>query len=108
MKELDLSLERPYGKRMWVLFVAGLPFYLVAIFFGLLLKEIHWGYFWGSILIAEPVFRAIYVTTFNQLCFKFKGFPVWVFVRKIAVYELILAGVWYAAFKGIYALHSGH
>jgi len=106
MKELDLRLERPYGKKMWVLFAVGLPFYLAAIFFGLLLKEIHWAYFWGSVLIAEPVFRAIYVSTFNKLCFKFKSFPVWGFVRRIAVYELILTAVWYGAFKVVYVLHS--
>lgn len=106
MRELDLSVEKPYGKRIWVLFAVGLPFFLAAIFFGLLLTEIHWGYFWASILIAEPVFRAGYVSTFNRLCFKFKSFPRWVFVRRMVVYELLLTAIWYGAFKLVYAFHS--
>jgi len=106
MKEIDLRIESSYGKRAWTIFFVGLPFYFSAILFGLALREIHWGYFWASLLIAEPVFRAIYVSAFNKLCFKFKEFPVWVFARKIVVYELALILIWYGAFKLVYAVHS--
>jgi len=106
MKEIDFQIEGPYGKRIWIMYLVGVPFFLFAIVFGLALAEIHWGYFLASVLISEIVFRIVYISNFNKLCFKFKGFPTWTFLRKMAIYETILVVIWYGAFKLIYLVYD--
>jgi len=75
MKEIDLRVEGVFSKRVWVLYLVGLPFFLSAIMLGLILdSEFHPALFLVVVFISEPLFIIIYVSTYKSIQ---GGRPCW-------------------------------